>query len=34
MVKADARPFIRNPEDLDIWSVAYFTQLVDLMQFK
>lgn len=28
-VKSDVLPFIRNPEDLDIWSNDYFLQLAD-----
>ena len=32
-VKADVRPFIKNPAEMDIWSVEYFTQLVDRIQF-
>jgi len=32
-VKADGRPFVKNPEEMDIWSADYFTQLVDRIQF-
>ncbi|MBS4056492.1 MAG: nucleotidyl transferase AbiEii/AbiGii toxin family protein [Bacteroidales bacterium] len=32
-VKADLRPFIKNPAEMDIWSVEYFTQLADRIQF-
>jgi hypothetical protein len=31
MVKADVKPFIKNPAQLEIWSVDYFTQLVDMI---
>ncbi len=34
MVKADISPFIKNPEEMDIWSVEYFTQLVDMIRYK
>jgi predicted nucleotidyltransferase component of viral defense system len=33
-VIADASPFIKNIEDLEIWSTEYFLQLVDLLQFE
>ncbi len=33
-VKDDVRPFIKNPEEMNIWSREYFTQLVDRIQFK
>ncbi len=32
-VKDDVRPFMKNPEDMTIWSGEYFTQLVERMQF-
>lgn len=32
-VKADVRPFIKNPAELEIWSVGYFSQLADRIQF-
>ncbi|HEY3369937.1 MAG TPA: nucleotidyl transferase AbiEii/AbiGii toxin family protein [Prolixibacteraceae bacterium] len=34
MVKADVRPFIKNPEEMNIWSTEYFIQLADRIQFK
>ena len=34
MVKADISPFIKNPEEMDIWSAEYFTQLVDMIRYK
>ena len=34
MVKADVRPFIKNPQEMDIWSVNYFTQLADMIRFE
>ena len=33
-VKNDALPFVRNPNELDIWSNDYFVQLVDMMKFE
>jgi predicted nucleotidyltransferase component of viral defense system len=33
LVKADVRPFIKNHQELDIWSVDYFTQLTDMILF-
>jgi len=32
MVKADVRPFIKNPVELDIWSTEYFTHLADMIR--
>lgn len=32
--KADVRPFIKNPGEMDIWSTDYFTHLADLIQFE
>lgn len=34
IVKADVRPFIKNPGEMDIWSVEYFTHLADTIQFE
>ena len=34
LVKTDIRPFIKNPEEMDIWSIDYFTQLVDMIRYK
>ncbi len=34
MVKADVSPFIKKPEEMDIWSHKYFMQLVDMIQYK
>ncbi len=34
MVKADVRPFIKNPVELDIWSTEYFTHLADMIRFE
>ena len=34
MVKADVRPFIKNPGEMDIWSAEYFTQLADMVLFE
>lgn len=33
MVKADVSPFIKNPEEMDIWSTEYFTHLAEIIQF-
>ena len=33
-VKSDVRPFIKNPTEMDIWSVDYFTQLVDMIRYE
>ena len=33
MVKADVKPFIKDPGQLEIWSVEYFSQLVDMIMF-
>lgn len=33
-VKADVRPFIRNIDQLEIWSAQYFLDLVDLLRLK
>jgi hypothetical protein len=33
MVKADVSPFIKNRDEMDIWSQEYFIQLVDMIQF-
>ena len=33
MVKADVKPFIKDPGQLEIWSADYFTQLVDMIMF-
>ncbi|MDD3490460.1 MAG: nucleotidyl transferase AbiEii/AbiGii toxin family protein [Paludibacter sp.] len=34
MVKSDVRPFIRNHNDMEIWSTEYFSQLVDMIRFE
>lgn len=34
MVKNDVSPFMKNPQEMDIWSTEYFLQLVDLIQFE
>ena len=33
-VKNDVRPFLKNPQEMDIWSTAYFLQLVDMIRFE
>jgi predicted nucleotidyltransferase component of viral defense system len=34
LVKADVRPFIKNPEEMDIWSAEYFAQLGEMIKIK
>ena len=34
MVKSDVRPFIRNHNDMEIWSAEYFSHLVDMIRFE
>ena len=34
MVKSDLRPFIRNQNEMEIWSADYFCQLVDMILFQ
>jgi hypothetical protein len=34
MVKADVKPFLKDPGQLDIWSSDYFSQLVDMITFN
>jgi predicted nucleotidyltransferase component of viral defense system len=34
MVKSDIRPFIRNQDEMNIWSTDYFLQLVDMIKFE
>ncbi len=33
-VKHDVAPFIKNPQELEIWSNDYFVQLVTMMKFQ
>ena len=33
-VKSDVLPFVRNPNELDIWSNDYFVQLADMVKFE
>ena len=33
-VKNDVRPFLKNPQEMDIWSTAYFLQLADMIRFE
>ena len=33
MVKADVKPFLKDPGQLDIWSTDYFSQLIDMIVF-
>ncbi len=32
LVKNDVRPFLRNPQDIDIWSMEYFLELVEMVR--
>jgi predicted nucleotidyltransferase component of viral defense system len=34
LVKQDVLPFIKNPEELDIWSNDYFLQLADMIKLQ
>ncbi len=34
LVKGDVSPFLKNHNELDIWSTEYFTQLVDMIRFQ
>ena len=34
LVKADVKPFIKNPQEMNIWSTDYFMQLVDMIRFE
>jgi len=34
MVKADVRPFIKNPGEMDIWSSEYFMHLADMIRVE
>jgi predicted nucleotidyltransferase component of viral defense system len=34
MVKNDVRPFLKNPQEMDIWSTNYFLQLADRINFS
>lgn len=33
-VKSDVLPFVKNPDELDIWTNDYFLQLADLIKFE
>lgn len=33
MVKSDVGPFLKNPNDMEIWSEEYFLQLTDMINF-
>jgi len=32
-VKNDVRPFLKNPQEMEIWSTEYFLQLTDMIRF-
>ena len=34
MVKADVRPFTKNPGEMDIWSTEYFMHVADMIRFE
>jgi Uncharacterized conserved protein len=33
-VKNDVRPFLKNPQEMEIWSTKYFLQLADMIRFE
>ncbi|MCL2327184.1 MAG: nucleotidyl transferase AbiEii/AbiGii toxin family protein [Bacteroidetes bacterium] len=33
-VKNDVRPFLKNPQEMEIWSTDYFLQLADMVRFE
>lgn len=33
-VRNDVRPFLKNAQDIDIWSNDYFLQLADMIQYS
>jgi predicted nucleotidyltransferase component of viral defense system len=33
-VKNDVRPFLKNPQEMEIWSTDYFLQLADMIRFE
>jgi predicted nucleotidyltransferase component of viral defense system len=33
-VKNDVRPFLKNPQDMEIWSTEYFLQLANMIKFE
>ena len=33
MIRSDVKPFLKDPEGINIWSANYFLQLVDLIIF-
>ena len=34
MVKNDVRPFVKNPQELEIWSADYFIALARMIEFQ
>ncbi|MDE7188970.1 MAG: hypothetical protein K2N96_02380 [Muribaculaceae bacterium] len=34
MVKKDVRPFVKNPQELEIWSTEYFIALTEMIEFQ
>jgi hypothetical protein len=34
LVKNDVRPFLKNQQEMEIWSTDYFLQLVDMIKFE
>lgn len=34
MVKADVSPFLKEQKDIEIWTIDYFLQLVDMINFR
>ena len=34
LARQDVLPFIKNPEELEIWSNDYFVQLAEMIKFQ
>jgi hypothetical protein len=32
-VKNDVRPFLKTPQEMEIWNTAYFLQLADMIRY-
>jgi hypothetical protein len=33
LIKNDVLPFLKNPQEIEIWSTEYFLQLVEMVKF-
>jgi len=33
-VKNDVRPFLKNPQEMEIWSTEYFLHLANMIRFE